>query len=128
MLQVKRVDGFDYRAGITELPLLVSLHFSDKMEIARTIDVNVVYFQAVDDEGPSFGFNRSTLTSPKASIDVGPDRTHDILVDALAGEDDHDYVEAGSYDLTIQVVIYKKKENGTFEPVTLAAKTLFTIE
>lgn len=128
-LQVKLIDGFDYRVGMREFPLVIQISTDEAVELAEKIDVNLLWLELVGNDDIFFGGGSCILGFPRETFLLAPGECHDILVDVLEGEYDDPIDEelekligmvAGEYCLEVRVRVYRKAAEQGFESIDLS--------
>lgn len=130
-LRVKMIDGFDYRVGMREFPLVIQISTDETVELAEKIDVLGLSLELIVNQDIFFGGTSCILAYPRTTFVLAPGEFHEILVDVLKGEyDDDDPVDeepealigmvAGEYRLQVDVRVYRKTAGQGFELINLS--------
>lgn len=120
-MEICLLECYEYRAGISSVPLLVALMTEDEeIEISPDLYIDTVRLADRYDEHRWFGYSRSVLSRTLGeTVRITQSRPH-VLVSNVFGEGDESEVfYPGEYELYVRVTVSRKVGDGVYRAETL---------
>lgn len=115
-------NGNVYKIGSGVMPITLTISADHEIEIARKVDVISAFLEKVDDRDVFFGFKRSILGVPSATLFISDAHPYEIEFDVLQDDDSVVEILPGQYRLLVELVVFKKTDDD-FQKVQLSAES-----
>jgi hypothetical protein len=126
-IQIQRIEGFEYRVGVREFPIIITLSSDELVEIAKKIDVTSALLTKCDDEGVCFGYSQCVTGIPDETFFINKGKQHNIEINVFKDDDDLVDFVPGDYWLRVTVSIFEKIDSGEFRLLELSNMTEFDV-
>lgn len=115
--------GFRVTSDVETLPVVVEIGSDEAIEVAEKVDVTAAWLDASNGSDLSYGFSASgRIGTYGEGIEIAPKRPKYLCIDVLEYEERKGSLEPGTYDLTVKVCVFVKRE-GEFKAQTLLASS-----
>lgn len=126
-IQIQRIEGFKYRVGIREFPIIITISSDEAVEIAKKIDVTSALLTKCDDEGICFGYSQCVTGIPDETLILNKGKQHNIEINVFKDDDELDDFVPGGYYLRVTVSVFEKLDSGEFRLLELSNVTEFEV-
>jgi hypothetical protein len=126
-IQIRRVEGFEYRVGIREFPIIIRISSGEAVEIAKKIDITSALLTKCDDEGVCFGYSQCVTGIPDETFLLMQGKQHNIEINVFKDDERLADFVFGNYCLKVTVSVFKKLDSGGFRLLELSDMAEFEL-
>jgi hypothetical protein len=113
-ITIKMLSGFECKAGMTNLPILVSIESIVPIEVAEKIDINSAALIKPSDPNFFMGFSKSITSILRGSMVIDQTHPYCTQVNVFEDADDDEYgnLIPGKYELRVDATVFRKNSIG----------------
>ena len=129
-IEVRLIDGFEYKASGSSFPLEVTLKSEEPIFIDENINLNRLELRNIDEEFLSFGINRTILSKSSTFVELSSSNPIKLDIDLFERGvmDEEEEVFPGKYKIEAEVTVAAKNgDKLSARPVRLEQEIIVAV-